>query len=735
MVSAITSGGYPNNLCLTLYAPGNPKTPLFSGCTTTFYPPGIYAVGTTQKLSTAGIYTIVLTEAMNAALGYALSLERLNPAPPDGFPLVLSQNIVGDVAPPTAQKPFTFYGATTGTYRITASFASGGYPNNLCFDVYRPDGSVAVTAACTDSFYPPGLLSVQADVTPSQNGTYVVVLYASGNDATINYNLEVSCLVGSCPPPATLTVTKTGNGTVTSGDGFINCGDSCSYPYPYKTPVTLTATPAQGWFFINWDGCDSVSGNICNLATNTARTVTATFTQSTFLLTVATVGNGTITSADGFINCPGTCSYSYPSATKVTLNATPSQGSAFLTWGGACSGGGSCMVNVTQPSTVNGFFYAPEQFIAITPCRLVDTRRGSGGNGPIQSGTFESFNLQQLASEKGCADLSPVAAYSLNVTVVPPGRLGYVTIWPAGQSQPLVSTFNSYDGRVKADAAIVPAGVSSAVSVYVTDTTDLILDIDGYFVPAGQSTLAFYPLPPCRVADTRGAPGDLGGPYLMGQVPRDFPVLESMCSGLPTDGSAQAYSLNFTVVPHGPLAYLTVWPTGQDQPYVSTLNAPTGTVVANAAIVPAGTGGEISAFAYNDTDLLIDINGYFAPPGQGGLSLYPVVPCRVLDTRQGNGAFSGTLSPPVDPVNSPCAVPSTAQADVFNATVVPQASLGYLTLWPDGGTQPDVSTLNAYDGVVTSNMAIVPAGNQGKVDAYAFGTTNLILDISSYFAP
>ena len=45
-----------------------------------------------------------------------------------------------------------------------------------------------------------------------------------------------------------------------------------------------------------------------------------------------------------------------------------------------------------------------------------------------------------------------------------------------------------------------------------------------------------------------------------------------------------------------------------------------------------------------------------------------------------------------------------------------------------------VSTLNADDGAVTSNMAIVPTNN-GLVDAYANGTTNLILDISGYFAP
>ncbi len=60
--------------------------------------------------------------------------------------------------------------------------------------------------------------------------------------------------------------------------------------------------------------------------------------------------------------------------------------------------------------------------------------------------------------------------------------------------------------------------------------------------------------------------------------------------------------------------------------------------------------------------------------------------------------------------------------------------MGYLTLWPDGGQQPVVSTLNAIDTAITSNMAIVPTTN-GSVDAYVAGTSNLVLDISSYFAP
>jgi hypothetical protein len=108
----------------------------------------------------------------------------------------------------------------------------------------------------------------------------------------------------------------------------------------------------------------------------------------------------------------------------------------------------------------------------------------------------------------------------------------------------------------------------------------------------------------------------------------------------------------------------------------------------------------------------------------------------VIDTRKiGNGQpFSGTLSPPVDVVDSVCAPPSAAQAYVFNATVVPVGGLGYLTLWPATEQQPKVSTLNAIDGAITSNMAIVPNIN-GKTDAYASGITQLILDISSYFAP
>src|SRR5664280_373861 len=225
----------------------------------------------------------------------------------------------------------------------------------------------------------------------------------------------------------------------------------------------------------------------------------------------------------------------------------------------------------------------PYQFVTVTPCRLVDTRPDHGGSGPIQGGTFRTFPIPQ---EGGCNIPAIASAYSLNVSVVPLGGLGYLTMWPAGVTlRPLVSTLNSVDGRIKASAAIVPAGTNGAVNIYVTNTTNVILDINGYFAAVSSSTLAFYPLPPCRVADTRHStyPPGLGPPYLTGGHERAFPILNATSCNIPSSGAA-AYSLNFSVVPHGPLGYMTVWPTGQSRPLVSTLNDIPGQNIANAAI-------------------------------------------------------------------------------------------------------------------------------------------------------
>ena len=314
--------------------------------------------------------------------------------------------------------------------------------------------------------------------------------------------------------------------------------------------------------------------------------------------------------------------------------AGPQTGTLTITDNGAAPTQTMTLTGTGVDTTTNAL-----QFIPVTPCRIADTRWPTGpfGGPEMAAGTSRSFNIPQST----CGIPSTAVAYSLNVTVVPDGFLSYLTLWPTGETQPYVSTLNS-DGRVKANAAITPAGTNGAVSVFVSNATNVILDIDGYFVPAGTaSALAFYPVTPCRVADTRNATGPLGGPTISGGSSRSFPVQSSSCD-IPS--TAKAYSLNVTAVPHTTLGYLTAWATGQTQPYVSTLNSSTGAVTANAAVVPAGTSGAVSIFVSDTSDVILDVNGYFAPPATGGLSLYPVMPCRVIDTRSGSGAFNGTLA-------------------------------------------------------------------------------------------
>jgi hypothetical protein len=394
----------------------------------------------------------------------------------------------------------------------------------------------------------------------------------------------------------------------------------------------------------------------------------------------------------------------------------------------------------------------PLDFYPVTPCRVTDTRAASGYSGqfgPPSMGGGSSRTYDILSSPCAAGIPANVAAYSLNFTVVPPsgGPAANLTTWPTGlATMPLVSTLN-YAGNVVANAAIVPAGTNGAIDVYVTDPTDVLFDLNGYFATPLSSGLEFYPVTPCRIADTRtaaGFTGQFGPPAIQGGATRAFTLPSSPC-GIPA--TASAYSLNFTVVPpaNGPAANLTTWPATQSpMPNVSTLNY-AGSVVANAAIVQAGTNDAINVFVNYLTNVLFDTDGYFATAGSSGLHFYPVTPCRIADTRSAAG-FTGQFGPPAMAAGttrtfsipaSSCGIPATASAYSLNFTVVPPTGgpAANLTTWPTGqAAMPNVSTLNYY-GDVVANAAIVPAGTNGAINVFVDFATDVLFDINGYFAP
>jgi hypothetical protein len=476
------------------------------------------------------------------------------------------------------------------------------------------------------------------------------------------------------------------------------------------------------------------------------------------------VGSGTY-SISGIItanNAPG-------SGVTVTLSgglsaATTTNASGAYSFNGLTAGG-----TYTVTPSLTGYAFAPLsqtftaflgnqtanftaiqglQFYPVAPCRVADTRAAAGFPTPFGAPAMAASQTRTFpVRSSACGIPSNAAAYSLNFTVVPPspgGYLGVLTTYPTGQPRPNVSTLNSYTGTVVANAAIVPAGANGSIDVYVSDKTDVLFDINGYFAPPSNSGLQFFAVSPCRVADTRPAaafPGFFGAPTMAAGETRAFPVPSSFC-GLPLD--AAAYSFNFTVVPPTPgyLGLLTTWPAGTPRPNASTLNSYTGTVVANAAIVPAGNSGGVSVYVSDKTDVLFDVNGYFARPSNG-LNFYPLTPCRVVDTRPAAGfpstfgsviLESGTRTYPMP--SSSCGIPADAKAYSLNFTVVPpvpNGRLGLLTTYPTGQPRPNASTLNSYTGTVVANAAIVPAGTNGSLSVYISDPTYVIIDINGFF--
>ncbi len=129
---------------------------------------------------------------------------------------------------------------------------------------------------------------------------------------------------------------------------------------------------------------------------------------------------------------------------------------------------------------------SPSTYVPVTPCRLVDTRNASG---PFGGPTFGLATARSFpVPSSPCGIPANASAYSLNLTVIPQGPLYYATVWPTGAPQPATSNINSYYGQVLANTVLVGAGTNGAISVYVSNVTDIILDITGYFLAQSSSS-------------------------------------------------------------------------------------------------------------------------------------------------------------------------------------------------------------------------------------------------------
>ena len=171
-------------------------------------------------------------------------------------------------------------------------------------------------------------------------------------------------------PPLTLDIEE-GEGTVVSNPAGINCsgseGESCTTEEIAEGQVTLTASPAAGYRFKSWKGCDKknlpvtgngVNGRQCTITLNGERSVSAKFVK-TWNVTIENGGNGKVSTKPGGALCLPNCSEvtaSFDEGKNVEVLSKPNKHFHFVEFGGDCSGSSCTLASISADHTVSASF-------------------------------------------------------------------------------------------------------------------------------------------------------------------------------------------------------------------------------------------------------------------------------------------------------------------------------------------------------------------------------------------
>ncbi len=160
-----------------------------------------------------------------------------------------------------------------------------------------------------------------------------------------------------------MNVSPLGTGKILT-DPSPNCNNGTQYVR--GTTIKFTAAPNPNYIFSSWNGDLNGSQSPQYLLMTANKSISASFSSSTAILTVTKdgTGNGTVQSSPDGIACGIDCSQEYSAGTQVVLTASPVTGSVFAGWNGSgCSGTGTCTVTIGQPVEVNATFILGSQHL------------------------------------------------------------------------------------------------------------------------------------------------------------------------------------------------------------------------------------------------------------------------------------------------------------------------------------------------------------------------------------
>ncbi len=612
-----------------------------------------------------------------------------------------------------------------------------GQPINLSTPVVQ---SATYTWILPDNSMLSGRTPTIASATLANSGTYRVQV-AVPSCATVEAMIQVTV---SPLPMANAGIDQT---QCQSGGG--------------TTGFTLNGSAPNGttvlWTVINTTGTASASFLNNNRASlNSVVNVTGTGSVTVQMDVTSPAGCGTTASDTVVLNVTSAPVTTISSLALVCANSTGNTASvpnagAGATYNWTISGGtitaGANTSNVTYTAGASGMV-----MLNVTVGLPGGCNANNSKNIPIQTITINPTTIGEALSG---------APYSQTFSQA--GGAGAIT-WNLTGALPTGLSFNP------STAALTGTPTQSGnfpITVTATDVNNCPASRNYTLIvqpPLPTSGLMFYPLAkPIRLLDTRPA-GQRPFPAYQTPEAKLIGVINGGTTrtqqarvsfdGMTIPSNASAIVGTATVVnfPDGGqytgTGNVTLYPSGNLKPEVSNLNYDNNQTISNGFTVGLGGAGTFEIFTYSNVHLVIDVVGYYAAPGAGGLYFHPLpTPIRLLETRS-DPIYPGCNTPRAT-INGmtvysyqgrlTCGgvtIPAGAQALIGNLTSVNgTATPGLATIYSgDLVSTPGVTSLVFNSTQAIPNSMVVKLGGDGMFKLYLSNTSDILIDITGYFS-
>ncbi|MCL4434228.1 MAG: IPT/TIG domain-containing protein [Actinobacteria bacterium] len=720
---------------ITLAAPAGTVFPSAASAYTVSVNSGAAVAASTVALSNSDS-TATITTPTAVGVTMPVSIVIVGVVNPPAGTYMLNVNTSADLAP-----------SSTGSYQITGAVSS----------LTGPSPSPATPA--TSATYTVGFTTSTTGALAAGSGTITLTTSPSGTifpSAASDYTVggtAVTTLSGGGTSAVTITTPiAIGNSSVVKV-AISGVTNPSSGSYTMAVNTSSDTVPVDTASYAIGSSVSSVTGPSpsSNLA-GVSATYTVGFTTSSSGALAANSGTITFTAPSGTV---------FPtSAGDYTVNATAAA---------TVSGGGTDTVTITSPVAVADSTAVTVAVSGVTNPAMGSYTLGVNTSTDIVPVNTSSYTIIALPTVSGISPVSGPTSGGTAVTITGTNFASGATVM-FGAVTATAATVSSSTSIV----ATSPAESAGTVNVTVTTAggTSATSSADQFTYVVAISGDAYTPVNPMRLADTRCSASPAPS-YCAGEnLPSANASLGTLAAGKSENVAvtgvdaipltATAVVVNVTAVNMTGGGYLSIYPEGSTPAVVSSLNwTSTTKVVTNLVTVPVNTSnGEISVAnggTSGAVNYIVDIEGYYAPPGSTPAGLYnAVTPTRLADSRcsesplptgitssycsaipsangklvtLGAGKTENVTVTGVGPVPS-----SGVSAVVLNLTAVNTSSSGYFTAYPAGASKATVSTVNWIAGQTVPNRVIVEVGANGAITLYNnSGTANFIVDVSGYY--